>query len=117
MPTTEWHLVTSALLDPFGSLKFVLAAIVYGRLSSAWSQEMVHRIRILWGVRTACARGARLFAQLNLTAIHGVMAMTRRGLPEPPAIFSGAAMTIAPVGGSWSRLDRLANPNLPLPCM
>ena len=30
----------------------------------------------------------------------GVMAMTRRGLPEPPTIFSGAAMTMAPVGGS-----------------
>jgi hypothetical protein len=30
----------------------------------------------------------------------GVMAMTRKGLPEPPAIFRGAAMTTAPVGGS-----------------
>jgi hypothetical protein len=30
----------------------------------------------------------------------GVMAITRRGLPEPPTIFSGAAMTMAPVGGS-----------------
>jgi hypothetical protein len=29
-----------------------------------------------------------------------VMAMTRRGLPEPPTIFSGAATTMAPVGGS-----------------
>ena len=28
------------------------------------------------------------------------IAMTRKGLPEPPTIFSGAAMTIAPVGGS-----------------
>jgi len=32
--------------------------------------------------------------------LQGVMAMTRRGLPEPPTIFSGAAMTMAPVGGS-----------------
>ena len=47
----------------------------------------------------------------------GVMAMTRKGLPEPPTIFRGAAMTMAPVGGSWSRLHRLANPNLPLPCI
>lgn len=30
----------------------------------------------------------------------GVMAITRKGLPEPPTIFSGAAMTIAPTGGS-----------------
>jgi hypothetical protein len=28
------------------------------------------------------------------------IAMTRKGLPEPPTIFNGAAMTIAPVGGS-----------------
>lgn len=35
-----------------------------------------------------------------LAAAQGVMAMTRRGLPEPPTIFSGAAMTMAPVGGS-----------------
>jgi len=33
-------------------------------------------------------------------ALQGVMAMTRKGLPEPPTIFSGAAMTMAPVGGS-----------------
>jgi hypothetical protein len=32
--------------------------------------------------------------------LQGVMAMTRRGLPEPPSIFNGAATTIAPVGGS-----------------
>jgi hypothetical protein len=36
----------------------------------------------------------------SLTALQGVMAMTRSGLPEPPTIFSGAAMTMAPVGGS-----------------
>ena len=29
-----------------------------------------------------------------------VIAMTLRGLPDPPTIFSGAAMTTAPVGGS-----------------
>ena len=33
-------------------------------------------------------------------AIYGVIAITRKGLPDPPTIFSGAAMTIAPVGGS-----------------
>jgi hypothetical protein len=32
--------------------------------------------------------------------LHGVMAITRKGLPEPPTIFSGAAITMAPVGGS-----------------
>ena len=36
----------------------------------------------------------------RLAVLQGVMAMTRRGLPEPPTIFSGAAMTMAPVGGS-----------------
>ena len=29
-----------------------------------------------------------------------VIAMTLSGLPDPPTIFSGAAMTTAPVGGS-----------------
>jgi pimeloyl-ACP methyl ester carboxylesterase len=53
----------------------------------------------------------------GLQVVQGVMAMTRRGLPDPPMILSGAAMTMAPVGGSWSRLDRPANPNLPLPCI
>src|SRR6266481_2101446 len=48
---------------------------------------------------------------------YGVMAMTRRGLPEPLTILSGAAMTTAPVGGNWSRLHRLARPNFPLPCI
>jgi hypothetical protein len=36
----------------------------------------------------------------GLEGIHGVIAMTRKGLPDPPTILSGAAMTIAPVGGS-----------------
>ncbi len=31
---------------------------------------------------------------------YGVMAITRRGLPEPFTIFRGAAMTTAPVGGN-----------------
>jgi hypothetical protein len=31
---------------------------------------------------------------------HGVMAITRSGLPEPPTIFKGAAITTAPVAGS-----------------
>jgi len=32
--------------------------------------------------------------------IQRVMAITRKGLPEPPTIFNGAVMTMAPVGGS-----------------
>lgn len=47
----------------------------------------------------------------------GMMASTRTGLPLPCTIFSGAAMTTAPVGGSWSRLHRLASPSLPAPCI
>ena len=39
---------------------------------------------------------ARRYKKTN----YGVRAMTRRGLPEPFTIFSGAAMTTAPVGGS-----------------
>src|SRR6266481_4815339 len=39
-------------------------------------------------------------------AHYGEMARTRRGLPEPLTILRGAAMTTAPVGGSWSRLQR-----------
>src|SRR5713226_920321 len=48
---------------------------------------------------------------------YGVMAMTRRGLPEPLTILSGAAITIAPVVGSRCRFTRLVRPNLPAPCM
>src|SRR5262249_9956517 len=44
-------------------------------------------------------------------------ARTRRGLPLPSLIFSGGAMTTAPVGGSRSRLVRHCSPNRPLPCM
>src|SRR5690242_124585 len=32
--------------------------------------------------------------------VGGVMARTRRGLPEPPTILRGAAMTTAPLGGN-----------------
>lgn len=32
-------------------------------------------------------------------------------------IFSGAAISSAPVGGNCSKLHRLARPNLPAPCM
>jgi hypothetical protein len=53
----------------------------------------------------------------RLDSIHIVSAITRNGLPEPFTIFSGAAMTTAPTGGSWSRLQSPASPNLPLPCM
>src|SRR5260370_4944095 len=48
---------------------------------------------------------------------YGVIAITRSGLPEPLTILSGAAITIAPVGGSNSRFTRLVMPNLPAPCM
>jgi len=36
---------------------------------------------------------------------------------SPPRVLSLPAITIAPVAGSWSRLQRLASPNLPAPCM
>ncbi len=36
----------------------------------------------------------------RLAVFQGAMAMTLKGLPEPPTIFSGAATTMAPVGGS-----------------
>jgi hypothetical protein len=39
-------------------------------------------------------------AKAEVDVLHGVMAMTRSGLPEPPTIFNGAAMTMAPIGGS-----------------
>ncbi len=42
---------------------------------------------------------------------HSTKASTRSGLPLPLTILSGAAMTTAPAGGSWSRLRRLARPN------
>ncbi len=41
-----------------------------------------------------------LVCPTRLASLQDVMAMTRKGLPEPPAIFRGAAMTMAPVGGS-----------------
>src|SRR6185437_10383312 len=47
----------------------------------------------------------------------GISANTRNGLPEPLTIFNGGANTTAPVGGSLSRLVRLASPNLLEPCM
>ena len=47
----------------------------------------------------------------------GASASTRRGLPLPPTILSGAAITIAPVAGSRSRLHKLASPSLPAPCI
>src|SRR5207302_3813720 len=47
----------------------------------------------------------------------GTSASTRSGLPEPFLIFRGAAISTAPVGGSWSRLARLASPNLFAPCI
>src|SRR3569832_543295 len=47
----------------------------------------------------------------------GTSANTRKGLPEPFTIFNGGANTTAPVGGSLSRLVRLASPNLLEPCM
>src|SRR5215208_313157 len=47
----------------------------------------------------------------------GAMASTRSGLPLPPTILRGAAITIAPVGGSRSRFLKLARPNFPAPCI
>ena len=40
----------------------------------------------------------------------GTSASTRSGLPVPLTIFSGAAIRIAPFGGSWSSWQRLARP-------
>ena len=47
----------------------------------------------------------------------GTRARTRAGLPLPATILSGAATTMAPVGGRRSSWHRLARPNLPAPCM
>ena len=47
----------------------------------------------------------------------GLSAITLTGLPEPLTIFNGTAITAAPVNGRRSRLVRLANPNLPWPCV
>ena len=47
----------------------------------------------------------------------GTIARTRSGLPLPPTILSGAAITTAPVAGNRSRLVRLASPNFPAPCI
>jgi hypothetical protein len=44
-------------------------------------------------------------------------ARTRSGLPDPFSILRGGVTSNAPVGGSWSRLHRLARPNLLAPCM
>ena len=41
-----------------------------------------------------------VLCELSQREIYGVMAIARTGLPEPRTIFSGAAITIAPVGGS-----------------
>src|SRR6266480_1468302 len=50
-------------------------------------------------------------------SFYGVIAITRRGLPEPFTILRGAAITIAPVVGSNSRFIKLVMPNLPAPCI
>src|SRR5690606_34990347 len=42
-------------------------------------------------------------------------ASTRAGLPDPPTIGSGAAMTTAPVGGSFARFCSCVSPYLSLP--
>ena len=76
---------------------------------SSRSNEGVHcHVALVRSCLSAC------FASLR---DYGVMAIARSGLPEPPTILSGAAITTAPTGGSWSRLMRLVMPNLPLPCM
>ena len=77
---------------------------------------MSHRDRPLRGVagRRVIDRRARRTASASLSqsasSAHprmivmgypaGVIAMTRSGLPLPLTIFSGAAITIAPVGGN-----------------
>ena len=46
----------------------------------------------------------------------GTSASTRSGLPVPPLIFSGGAISIAPLGGRRSRLERHCSPYFPGPC-
>ena len=53
-----------------------------------------HRIFV-----TFVARGWARFGE-DVRHHAGAIAITRSGLPLPPTIFSGAAMTIDPVGGS-----------------
>src|SRR6202166_1386283 len=53
----------------------------------------------------------------TISTYAGTSASTRSGLPEPLTIFNGGAMTTAPVGGSLSRLVRLASPKRFEPCM
>ena len=55
------------------------------------------RYSILPGLEFAMSQPT---AMRRVTQYQGVIAMTRRGLPEPPTIFRGAAMTMAPVGES-----------------
>ena len=40
----------------------------------------------------------------------GTTATTRTGPPDPPSIFMGNAISVAPVGGTWSRLVRFSRP-------
>ena len=58
-----------------------------------------------------------LLAERPLGHQRATSASTRSGLPVPPAIFNGAVIRIAPLGGSLSRFARLASPNLLAPCM
>ena len=61
---------------------------------------------------TVDVRWAVLVCSTLPAAAQGVMAMTRRGLPEPPTIFRGAAMTMAPVGGSSIEVGQTSQPEL-----
>src|SRR5579885_2444148 len=75
------------------------------------------RVRLAPHVDLSCSNRGGPPDSRRPPAQAGAMASTRTGLPLPCTIFSGAAMSTAPVGGSWSRLQRLARPNLPAPCM
>ncbi len=51
-----------------------------------------------------CIAGTLPGPSQSMRACSGDIASTRTGLPLPPTIFNGAAMTMAPTGGSLSRL-------------
>jgi len=109
----------SSSAAPLLPSRIMLAVLPFENMSSQKSQEyfsdglteeMITQLgrmnpeRLGVIARTSAQRWNRLLVTLvcptRLASLQDVMAMTRKGLPEPPAIFRGAAMTMAPVGGS-----------------
>jgi hypothetical protein len=115
---TGWHICSTHPALPcraFTYRRFAAGVLVVWAPPLAFKDSS--QLSVLLLTRPLKLAGGHSFTYLKVYLPQGVMAMTRRGLPEPPTIFSGAAMMMAPVGGSWSRFDRPARPNLPLPCM